>query len=343
MKKAKDISIPTRFIGPVKFTGDVVDEVSVPLSTFETPLWPSTNRGAKVSRLSGGVQVTLIQDFMARSIIVEASSGAKAVIVSKEIEKRKNDIKEVVEKTTNHGKFEDITTRIVGKLLFIRLTISTGNASGHNMVTKAADALIDWVIKKHDVEYVSISGNYCTDKKVSAVNSILGRGKSVVAEMIVKKDVCKDVLKTTPKKINDLNIKKNLIGSLISGSVASANAHFANILLGFYLSTGQDAANIVEGSQGIVQTELINDDLYISATIPNIIVGTLGNGKHHDFIKDNLNEIGCLENNESENSKRLACLIAGTALCGELSLLAAQTNPGELMRSHIAFERREAI
>jgi hydroxymethylglutaryl-CoA reductase (NADPH) len=34
-------------------------------------------------------------------------------------------------------------------------------------------------------------------------------------------------------------------------------------------------------------------------------------------------------------------MIAAAVLCGELSLLAAQTNPGELMRSHIALERKE--
>jgi hydroxymethylglutaryl-CoA reductase (NADPH) len=30
-------------------------------------------------------------------------------------------------------------------------------------------------------------------------------------------------------------------------------------------------------------------------------------------------------------------------LCGELSLLAAQTNPGELMKSHVKLERQKHI
>lgn len=36
---------------------------------------------------------------------------------------------------------------------------------------------------------------------------------------------------------------------------------------------------------------------------------------------------------------RLAVIAAATVLCGELSLLAAQTNPGELMRAHVHLER----
>ena len=34
------------------------------------------------------------------------------------------------------------------------------------------------------------------------------------------------------------------------------------MLLAFYLATGQDAANIIEGSQGIVHAECADDDLY---------------------------------------------------------------------------------
>ena len=73
----------------------------------------------------------------------------------------------------------------------------------------------------------------------------------------------------------------------------TANAHFANMLLGFYLATGQDAANIIEGSQGIVHTELRGDDLYFSVTLPNMIVGAVGNGKTFDFVRENLAMLGC--------------------------------------------------
>ncbi|MDN6813810.1 MAG: hydroxymethylglutaryl-CoA reductase, partial [Corynebacterium variabile] len=38
-------------------------------------------------------------------------------------------------------------------------------------------------------------------------------------------------------------------------------------------------------------------------------------------------------------SGRLAALIAAAVILGELSLLAAQTNPGELMSTHLSMER----
>jgi hydroxymethylglutaryl-CoA reductase (NADPH) len=209
------------------------------------------------------------------------------------------------------------------------------------MATKAADAVINWMLKTYPtLKYVSISGNICSDKKVSAINGLLGRGKSVIAEIEIPRVVCLEKLKTTPEAVVNLNIKKNLLGSIIAGGLRTANAHYANLLYAFYLATGQDVANIVEGSQGITHAEVRQGNLYFSVNLPNIIVGTVGNGKHFDFVKYHLESMGCLEPRESgQNSRRLAIIAAATVLCGELSLMAAQTNRGELMRAHERFER----
>jgi hydroxymethylglutaryl-CoA reductase (NADPH) len=249
----------------------------------------------------------------------------------------------LVEQSSRFAKLINMNHQIIGNILYLRFEFLTGDASGHNMVTKASDELLKFILGQFTfLKHLSISGNFCVDKKASAVNGILGRGKNVVTEIIIPRAVCHSTLKTEPELIVDLNIKKNLIGSNIAGGVRTANAHFANMLLGFYLATGQDAANIVEGSQGFVHTEMQGDDLYFSATLPNIIVGCIGNGKHLDFVKDNLAALGCLAVRPSgENSRRLAIICAATVLCGELSLLAAQTNPGELMRSHISLERNQ--
>ena len=152
---------------------------------------------------------------------------------------------------------------------------------------------------------------------------------------------CEKLLRTTPERVADLNLKKNLIGTALAGGLRTANAHYANMLLAFYLATGQDAANLVEGSQGIVHAEARPDGLYFSCSIPHLIVGTAGAGKDLAFVQENLRALGCLEPREpGANARRLAVICAATVLCGELSLLAAQTNPGELMRAHLSLERK---
>lgn len=344
------LEVPMQKVGPFSlFFGDndKSEFVEMSLATFETPLWPSVGRGAKVSREIGGLRATLLSDAMTRSIAIKAKSAADA---HKLITAWKNDTKlaATAEGTGRFVKLSDWHARVLGRNIYLRLSYTTGEASGHNMVTKASDAVIDYLCKNYPVEYISISGNMCVDKKVSAVNNVLGRGKSVVIEGVIPESICLPRLKTTPQAIHQLNIDKNYLGSLVAGSLFSANAHYANMLLGFYLAHGQDAANIVEGSQGVTTTEIVTTEsgenaLYFAVNLPNVIVGTIGNGKDITAIQDNLRLIGCAPDQaEPKNftkAQRMAMLVGAAVWAGELSLLAAQTNPGELMSTHMQFER----
>ncbi len=337
-------TIPMRAIGPIKIIGpDVQGDILVPLATFEAPLWPSTHRGARATAQAGGIRAVVLDSRMTRSILLEANDIVEAQEALINLQQHQEALQAIIAETSRFARLLDMNSQMVGNLLYLRFEFDTADAAGHNMATLAAERLLDWIlIRFPQLKYVSISGNYCSDKKASAVNGILGRGKYVVAETMLSAEICKRFLKTTPEKVVQLNIRKNLIGNIISGGLRTANAHFANMLLGFYLATGQDAANIIEGSQGIVNAEVKNGGLYFTVTIPNIIVGTVGNGKEFDFVRENLRMLGCLENREpGENAKRLAIIAACTVLCGELSLLAAQTNPGELMKSHLKLERQK--
>lgn len=335
-------NIPMAVVGPIKITGPVVDEeVMVPLATFETPLWPSVDRGARISMRAGGIAAVVVDERMARSFVLQAPNAVAAATTATALRNRREELAEVVAGTSRYARLIGLHFQLVADLLYVRLEISTGDAAGHNMATQAADEALNWVRQNYaDLEYVAVSGNFCTDKKVSAVNGILGRGRHVITELTVPGALCQRLLKTTPARLAELNVKKNLIGSVLAGSVRSANAHFANMLLAFYLATGQDPANVVEGSQGIVHAEARGEDLYFSCSIPNIIVGAVGAGKELGFVRDNLAMMGCLEPREAgANARRLAVIAAAATLCGELSLLAALTNPGELMDAHRRLER----
>ncbi|MGW6861451.1 hydroxymethylglutaryl-CoA reductase [Streptomyces xanthophaeus] len=335
--------VPMKWVGPVRISGNVAEtETHVPLATYETPLWPSVGRGAKVSMLAEkGIVATLVDERMTRSVLVEAKDAQTAYTAALTIEARIDELREVVRAGSRFAQLLNIRHEINANLLFIRFEFSTGDASGHNMATLASEALLTHLLQTiPGITYGSISGNYCTDKKATAINGILGRGKNVITEILIPREVVTGVLRTTAAKVVELNIRKNLLGTLLAGGIRSANAHYANMLLGFYLATGQDAANIVEGSQGITMAEDRDGDLYFSCTLPNLIVGTVGNGKGLGFVETNLTRLGCKDDREpGANARRLAVIGAATVLCGELSLLAAQTNPGELMRSHIQLER----
>lgn len=335
--------IPMRWLGPLRIGGNVfTGEQEVPLATYETTLWPSVRRGAHVSMLvDDGIQCSLIDERMTRSVLFECGSASVAHAASVKIVNDRERLQERVAKTSRFAKLIEINTEIVGNLLFVRFEFITGDAAGHNMVTLASDHLMEAILADHpELSYGSISGNLCTDKKVSAVNGLWGRGKNVVAEILIPQELLERRLRTTAAEMEALNVRKNLIGGTVAGSLRSANAHYANMLLGFYLATGQDAANIVEGSQGITHVENRDGDLYFSCTLPNLIVGSVGNGKGLSVVTENLERLGCREEAlPGANARKLAVLCAATVLCGELSLMAAQTNPGELMAAHVKFER----
>lgn len=59
-------------------------------------------------------------------------------------------------------------------------------------------------LKQHfpDMEVLSLSGNYCTDKKSAAINWILGRGKSAVCEATIPAKVVREVKDPTGNDVS---------------------------------------------------------------------------------------------------------------------------------------------
>lgn len=336
-------NVPLKWVGPVRITGPEIDvETELPLATYESPVFATVNRGARVATVSGGIKAVVIDERMTRSVLFEAPD---AIVAFQCLEKIKADfpsLGKAVETTSRFAKLIDMDSQIAGNLLFLRLEYTTGDASGHNMATQASEAVMNHILEMcPELKYESLSGNYCSDKKATAVNGIRGRGKYVVAEVTIPEKMVRKYLKSTPEKIAQLNVRKNLIGTMLAGGLRSGNAHYANMLLAFYLATGQDAANIIEGSQGITQAEVRDGDLWFSVTLPNLIVGTVGNGKGLPFVEEVLTKLGCREDRApGANGRRLALICAAAVLCGELSLLAALTNPGELMTAHRRLERK---
>nr|GLL34958.1 3-hydroxy-3-methylglutaryl-coenzyme A reductase-like [Ipomoea trifida] len=121
---------------------------------------------------------------------------------------------------------------------------------------------------------------------------------------------------------------KNLTGSAMAGALGGFNAHAANIVSAVYIATGQDPAQNIESSHCITMMEAVNDgkDLHISVTMPSIEVGTVGGGTQLASQAACLNLLGVKGASKVEpgaNSRRLASIIAGAALAGELSLMSA--------------------
>jgi hydroxymethylglutaryl-CoA reductase (NADPH) len=210
---------------------------------------------------------------------------------------------------------------------------------GMNMATIATQAMVEFIESKWDVKCVSITGNFCADKKPAQLNAILGRGKQVWAEVFLTSQVLKGVLKTSVDELVEVFYRKTLIGSALSGSMGF-NSHFANVVAALYLATGQDMAHVVDGSVGIATAEKEGKGVRVSVFLPSLILGTVGGGINLPHQQAALKLLG-LGKGKAGEAKVLAEIVGGTVLAGEVSL-AASLSEGSLAKAHQRLGRKKA-
>ncbi|KAK7205345.1 hydroxymethylglutaryl-coenzyme A reductase-domain-containing protein [Myxozyma melibiosi] len=335
--------IPVGLAGPLVIDGK---KFYIPMATTEGCLVASTMRGCKAMNAGGGVTTVLLQDGMTRGPAVRFPNltRAGAAKLWLDSEEGQRTMKKAFDSTSRFARLSSLKTAIAGSTLFIRFRTTTGDAMGMNMISKGTEHALKYMAEQAgfpDMEVVSISGNYCTDKKAAAVNWIEGRGKSVVAEALVPGHVVRSVLKSDVDALVELNVTKNLMGSAMAGSVGGFNAQAANLVTAIYLATGQDPAQNVESSNCITLMKNVGGDLQISVSMPSIEVGTIGGGtilEPQSAMLDLLGIRGPHPTNPGENARQLAKIVAAGVLAGELSLCSALA-AGHLVQSHMALNR----
>lgn len=337
------VPIPVGIVGPLKLNGK---NVYVPMATTEGCLVASAQRGAKAITESGGADASVINDGMTRAPVVQLPSAKMASQVKAWIEHPDNFamLEASFNSTSRFARLKDLTVTQASRNLYLRFKSETGDAMGMNMLSKGTDYCLS-VLQNNfpEMRIQAVSGNMCTDKKPSAINWIQGRGKSVVCEATIKADIVKNVLKTTVDGMVSLNISKNLVGSIMAGSIGGFNAHASNLVTAVYLATGQDPAQNVESSNCLTFMEKTEDgDLYISVTMPSIEVGTVGGGTGLPAQSAALDLMGLkgMSNVPGEKPRLLAQHIAATVLAGELNLMAA-LSAGHLVQSHLRLNRKK--
>jgi len=324
------VQIPLGFAGPVRINGDHANgEFIIPLATTEGALVASVSRGMSVASSSCGINTKIVSNAITRAPVFRVDDIAHGARVTEWIENNTSAIDDEVSKTTSHGKLLDIEAFPNGRSLFLRFSYGTGDAMGMNMATIATEAACRLIERNTGAVLISVSGNMCTDKKPAAINMIRGRGKSVLAECLVPKDIVKSKLHAPTDAIVETNVRKNLIGSSMAGSLGH-NAHAANMVAAVYIATGQDPAQVVEGSMTMTTCESVGGDLYIAVRMPSVEVGTVGGGTRLPCQSEALEMIGCLGNGKA---CKLAEIVAATVLAGELSTLGAQA-AGHLGKAH---------
>ena len=328
--------IPIGIAGPLTVNGEHAQgEFLIPLATTEGTLVASYNRGMKLVNRSGGVTCTISGDAMQRAPVFVFANARGARDFAAWVDDHMAEIAAEAEATSSVAKLQYIDTFLSNKFAYLRFNYSTGDAAGQNMVGRATFAACSWVLDHYEgVERFYLESNLATDKKASQVNVMRTRGKRVIAEATIKRDVLIDQMRVEPETLVYHNQIAN-VGAILSGA-NNNGLHSANGITAMFIATGQDVANVAESSAGIAHSELTPDgDLYFSITIPSLIVGTHGGGVGLATQRECLEMLGCVGKGRV---LKLAEVIGAVVLAGEMSLAAAVSS-SDWVSSHERYGR----
>ncbi len=315
--------IPLGIAGPLQVRGEHAQgEFYVPLATTEGTLVASYNRGMRVIRECGGVKCTVVGDNMQRAPVFAFEDAATARRFADWLKLRTETLRQVCTDSDPFVHLKYVDYYLASRFCYTRFNFTTGDAAGMNMVGKATFAACNWILQNFDgaeVQDFFLESNFATDKKASMINSMRTRGKRVTAELVVKKEVLRDIMDADTEQLYTHSKLAN-VGSMLSGA-NNNGCHAANAITAIFIATGQDVANVAESSAGILYSELTQDkDLYISITLPSLIVATVGGGTGLPTQSESLRIMDCAGPGKV---MKFAEIIAGTVLAGEVSLAAA--------------------
>ena len=313
--------VPLGFAGPLKVNGEhAKGEFFIPMSTSEGTLLASYNRGMKILNMCGGVTVTIIEDRMQRSPAFAFGSARECRDFVLWVDQHMEEIRGHAESCSKVAKLLSIDRYVASRLVYLRFNYYTGDAAGQNMVSMCTYTACNWILSKVDnVKHFYMDGNISTDKKASFINNLTTRGKRVIGEILIPREVLIQQMRADPVTLDNL-CRACQLGAFMGGA-SSNGLHAANALAAIFIATGQDVANVSESSAGMVCTEVTPEgDLYGSLTLPSLIVATHGGGTGLPTQRECLESLGCYGQGKV---LKFAEIVAAAATAGEISLAGA--------------------
>ena len=313
--------VPIGIAGPLKMVGEhAKGDFYIPMATTEGTLVASYSRGMRVISECGGARATVAKHSMQRAPVFMFDNALEAREFGKWLQENLASIRGVVKTSSRTGRLTEIEQYPVANMLYTRFCYTTGDAAGQNMTGKATLFACEWIKANHPLKpRFILSGNVDTDKKHSMMNTIQTRGKRVIAEFVLNRDVARDLLRIETEWLYRFRQIAS-VGTMLAGA-AYGGAHSANGIAAMFIATGQDAANVAESHAGVLYGELLdNGDYYWSVTLPALICATHGGGTALPTQRECLEMMDCFGTGKSD---KLAEIIAAVVLAGDVSLSSA--------------------
>ncbi len=332
--------VPTGLVGPLLICGTRANgDFYVPLATSEAALVASYSRGARATRLSGGITSVCTTEGVQRTPAWKFRNLAEVGRFMYWVLQQLDTFKRIVGEQSRHAVLQELKINMEGNHVLTVFEYTCGEAAGQNMATLCTDAVCSYILAHTPVQpqHWFIESNYSGDKKATAVSFTSVRGKKVTAECLIPRNVVLAELHTTPEKIA-VYWQSSVVAASQSDSIG-IQGHFANGLTALFLATGQDVACVSEAHVGITRMEVSDTgDLYVAITLPALVVGTIGGGTGLPTQRECLDLLGC---SGKGSARKFAEICGAVALAGEVSIAAALAS-GDFSKAHRIFRKRGA-
>ncbi len=332
--------VPTGLVGPLLINGTVAQgDFYLPLATSEGAMVASYSRGARATRLCGGITAVCTTEGMQRTPVWKFANLSDVGTFVFWLLHHLDDFRTVIAEHSRYARLDDVRINMEGNQVLTIFEYTCGEAAGQNMATICTEAVCQHILLHAPIQplYWFIESNHSGDKKATAVSFTNVRGKKVTAEALLSKEVVKDILNTTPERIASY-WQASVVAASQSGSIG-IQGHFANGLTALFLATGQDVACVSEAHIGITRLEVHpGGDLYASVTLPSLVVGTVGGGTGLPTQQECLQLLQC---SGPGSARKLAEICGALALAGEVSIAAALAS-GEFSKAHKLFRKKKA-
>jgi hydroxymethylglutaryl-CoA reductase (NADPH) len=334
------VKVPVGLAGPLRVNGvHAHGDVYVPLATTEAALVASYSRGAQLVTEAGGCAAIVLNEGVSRAPGFVFNSLAESAVFVAWAAGCIDSFRAAALETTRHGVLVDMHLTVEGNHVYMGLEFQTGDASGQNMVTIAAEAICRYILDHTPVAPIRwyIEANMSGDKKATTHSFMGVRGKKLSAEVVIPGELIERRLHTSAAALVDYS-RMSAFGGVMSGSIG-VQGHYANGLAALFIACGQDAASVAEAAVGVTRFELGREgSLYVSVTLPNLIVGTIGGGTGLPSQKACLDILGVAGAN---GALAFAEIAAAVALAGELSIVGALA-AGQFTQAHQRLARPAA-
>jgi len=317
------VRIPIGLAGPVLVHGDNAQgNFFIPMATTEGTLVASTSRGMKVINECGGVRVKVVRNGgTQRAPVFEFESIDDAFNFTRSINNDWSWLVPVMESTTSHGKVIDIHAWQLGRMVCVRMSMDTGDASGQNMVSIAGQRGAEEILRRiPGISRYRMGGGLSGEKVPSSVNTLLGRGKAVTASVTIDGEVMRRI---TRAEIADIPMhQQNYSNFAMWGSLQNSHNSIANTIVAMYIACGQDVAASVEcrWANNVFEYDRDKDTLRWDVYFPTITAGTVGGGTGLPTQRECLELMGCYGTGKIDQFVEL-CAVA--ALANEISFWGA--------------------